>query len=375
VIAAIICLVWAADLLRQRRFQTIAALAISAVTALLLAHTFLHELGNTGAAAASGPPVLLRWRNEDFVLLYMAKYHAITTHTALNHLLAQPAVLLINLFDLGFFAFVLVARIREDRRRTLSPSERTVWAIFLGTLIPYLFLSSASIASPNDLGVDAGFLLRLTLQLWAVAYLYRRWKSHTALPRLAIVCIVLGLSAQLVQIVWQRIYFPLVASQTLHKQLDVLTTDHLSERLYNIREAYQSIPASAGSIQYNPISPMQPALTFYATHQIAAFDHGCGTGYGGNYDLCQSIMPQLVALYGNTLPGFDQGKAGNDRQDAAAPAIATAADAQNICRTLHVSILVAESTDSIWSQPTSWVWTLPTIAANPTVRIIPCPNP
>ncbi len=367
---AIVCLVWVADLLRQRRFHTIAALALSAVTALLLAHTFLRELGSTDGAASSGSLLHLRWRNEDFILLYMAKYHAITRSAALNHLLAQPAVLLINLFDLGFFAFVLVDRIRLDRARSLTPGERTVWAIFLGTAIPYLFLSSASIASPNDLGVDAGLLLRLTLQLWAVQYLYRRRNS---LPRLATACIVLGLSAQLFQVVWQRIYFPLVASQTLPKQLDVLTTDHLSERLYNIREAYQSIPATAGSIQYNPISPMQPALTFYATHQIAAFDHGCGTGYGGNYALCQTILPSLVALYGNTLAGFEKGKAGNDRQDAAAPAVATAADARNVCRTLHLSVLIAESTDSIWSQPTSWVWTLPAIAANPTVRIIPCP--
>ena len=381
-IVAIVCAVWTLDLLRQRKFHTVAALALSAVTALVLANPFLHELGATGGAASSGSLLGLRWRNQDFVLLYMAKYHVLTHKALLDTILAQPAVLLIHLFDLGFFAFVLLYRIRHDRHRTLTPGERTVWAIFLGTLIPYLFLSSASIASPNDLGVDAGFLLRLTLQLWAVPYLYALWRNRTSerlTPALALAatCLGLGLAAQLFQVTWQRIYFPLVASQTLPKQLDLLTTDHLSERLYNIRDAFRTIDRTipSGSIQYNPISPMQPALTFYATHQIAAFDHGCGTGYGGDYKLCQSIMPSLVNLYGNTLEGFDKGKAGNDRQDDAAPTIATQADALTACRTLHLTALIAESTDSIWSKPTSWVWTMTPLVANPTVRIFACPIP
>jgi hypothetical protein len=379
-VVAIVCAVWALDLLRQRRFHTIAALALSAVTALLLAHTFLHELGSTDGAASSGSLLNLRWRNQDFVLLYMAKYHLLTHHALLNGILAQPAVLLIHLFDLGFFAFVLVHRIRRDRNRSLTPGERTVWAIFLGAAIPYLFLSSASIASPNDLGVDAGFLLRLTLQLWAVPYLHALWRdrgSQRLTPALALAsaCLALGLAGQLFQVAWQRLYFPLVGSQTLPKQLDLLTTDHLSERLFNIRDAFRTLDATttAGSIQYNPISPMQPALTFYAHRQIAAFDRGCGTGYGGDYKACQAIMPQLIALYGNTLEGFDHGKAANDRQDNAEPAIATQTDALNACRTLHLVALVAESTDSIWSKRTSWVWTMRPEVANSTVRIFPCP--
>jgi len=381
VVIAIVCAVWTLDLLRQRKFHTIAALAVSAVTALILAHTFLHELGSTDGAASSGSLINLRWRNQDFVLLYMAKYHVLTHKALLNQILAQPAVLLINLFDLGFFAFILLYQIRRDRERTLTPGERTVWALFLGTAIPYLFLSSASIASPNDLGVDAGFLLRLTLQLWAVPYLYTIWQNRrserlTSALVLASTCLVLGLAAQLFQVTWQRIYFPLVGSQTLPKQLDVLTTDHLSERLYNIRDAFRTLHNTTpqGSVQYNPISPMQPALTFYANHQIAAFDHGCGTGYGGSYADCQAIMPQLVALYGNTLEGFDRGKAENDRQDNAAPTVATQADALAACRTLHLTALIAESTDSIWSQPTSWVWTMTPFVANPTVRIFSCPT-
>jgi hypothetical protein len=387
---AIVCVVWAIDLLRQRQYPTLAALAASAPVALILAHTFLHELQTTSAATSGGSLFHLAWRNLEFVRFYQAKYHLISHHAILNFTLQQSAVLAINLFDLGFFLFVLIHRIRRDRHRTLTPGERLTWTILLGAAIPYLFLSSSSIASPNDLGVDSGFLLRLTLQLWAVPWLYTLWQQrHQTIPtpsrRLALIaaftCLALGLAGEAFQITWERLYFPLVASQTLHEQLDVLTTDHLSQRLYNIRTAYRTLdhlphPAPlAAPIQYNPISPMQPALTLYATHQVAASDIGCGTSYGGDYQTCLQLLPTLLHLYGNTPSGIARAHAGNDRQDHADPTVATAADAQATCQNLHLYALVAESTDSIWAQPTSWVWTMPAAISNPTVRVILCPNP
>lgn len=390
---AIGCLLWVVDLIRQRQFPTIAALAGSAVLALLLARTFLDEVFTTTGAAASGSLLSLQWRNTPFVQSYLTKYAPQTDHHVLLHqALLQGAILVLNLFDLGFFFFVLLHRIRRDASRILTPAERTTWAFFLGAALPYFFLSSASIASPNDLGLDAGIFLRLLLQLWAVPWLFELWQqarahrlftgspAHRAGLVLASICLVLGLTGELAQVLDERLYLPLVGSQTIHKQLDFLTADRLSERLYNIRDAYRQLdhtplrPAYAASVQYNPISPMQPALTFYATHQIAAFDRGCGTGYGGDYALCNQIIPGLIELYGNTLDGVARARAGNDRQDAAAPTIASAADALAICRTLHLSSLIAESTDSIWSKPNSWVWTMQPLVTNSTVRVFACPK-
>jgi len=388
VVTAILCCVWAIDLTLQRQWRTLAALALSGIVALLFAHTFLHELQSNSGAVSSDSFMALHWRNADLILSYQKKYAVLrSTHFLINGAVFLIGTLLVNLCDLGFFFFVLVHRLRRDTRRTLLPGERALWAFFLGTSIPYLFLTTQSIASPNDLGVDAGFLLRLILQLWSVPWLYRLWQDrkhhiqpkpgmHSLALRLALSCLALGLFTQAIQIVWERTYFPLIGAQVIPKSLDVFTLDHLPERLYNIREANRTLDQTTpeGSIQYNPIGIMQPALTLYSTHQIAAFDYGCGTGYGGDYTACQAIMPQLITLYGNTAAGFDKGITNNDRQDNAAPSIATAADAQAACRTLHLTALIAESTDSIWSQPTSWVWTMQPIVANSTVRIFACPS-
>ena len=391
-VVAIACVVWAVDLAWQKQFQAVGVLAGSAVVALLLARSFLHELATTDSAG-SGAFASVRFRNWDFVRMYQGKYHVVTHHAWLDLGIAVAGVVAIHLLDLGFYLFVLIHQVRRDRSRRLTVGERAIWALFAGTAIPYLFLSSASIASPNDLGVDAGLLLRLLMQVWAVAWVYGLWtawrrgekpfagsRMRSAGLALAGCCFVLGLAGEALQVVWERLYLPLVGSQTLAKQLDVLTTDRLSERLYNIREAYRLLDrtpnaeAASAAIQYNPIGPMQPALTFYATHQIAAFDIGCGTGYGGSLAACRAVMPGLLRLYGNTEAGSARGKAANDRQDGAADQIAGKAEAEAACRELHVWALVAESTDSIWGRPGSWVWTMEPVVANSTVRIFRCPG-
>ena len=388
IIVTIACTVWGLDLIRQKQTRTLAALAGSAVVALALARGFLHELQDTSGAVSTSF-ITLRWRNDDFIRGYQAKYHLLGHPILVTEAIAQAGVLAINLFDLGFFLFVLLHRFRQDRSRKLTPPERAMWAFALGTAIPYFFLSSASIASPNDLGVDSGFLLRLLLQLWAVPLLYQVWQDRRLTtpppPRgwafsLAVAALVIGLAGEVFQVVWERTYFPLVASRTFARQLDILTTNHLSERLFNIREAYRAAdrtfgaPSPAASIQYNPISPLQPALTFYSTHQIAAFDPGCGTGYGGDYAACLAVMPRLLALYGNTGAGILRARAGNDRQDGAATSGDTADDGRAMCRQLHLSFLIAESLDPVWARPQSWVWTMIPVAANDTVRILRCPT-
>ena len=379
----------------QRQFRTrcrhSAGSGIVALVACTMA--FYTSLQTTdGSEAVSANFISIRWRNYRLCShFYQTKYHLVTSAIALmnSDVIAQAGVLTINFFDLGFFFFVLIHRIRHDANRRLTALERALWAFVMGTAIPYFFLSSASIASPNDLGVDSGLLLRVLLQLWAVPLVYQVWRErrrsatrsrHGWAFTLAAATLFVGLAGEIFQVAWERIYFPLVGSQTLAKQLDILTTDHLAQRLFNIREAYRAVdrtndsPPASASVQYNPISPMQPALTFYSTHQIAAFDPGCGTGYGGDYTACLAVMPRLLALYGNTKGGIERARAGNDRQDGAASWGDTAEDAQAMCRELHLTFLIAESLDSVWLKPTSWVWTLDPLAANETVRVFRCPT-
>jgi hypothetical protein len=379
---------WAVDLIRRRDWPTIASLAFAGALALLLAHGYLQEL-STGSSAASGF-ANLAWRNDAFLAYQQARHHLLTTHGRLLAALArQPLVLLMDFFDLGLYLLVFIHRLRRDilHPGRLTAAQSALWSLVLGAAIPFFFLTSTATSGPNDLGVDAGFLLRLALQLWAVPYLWDLWQQHknpqptthrgTAI--FATTLLILGLSAQLYQSLSERLYNPLITST--QKQMDNFTKDHLAQRLYNIRQALLTfdtlVPPSApdtNALQFNPIGTMLPAETIYNDHQLAAWDTGCGTSYGGDYKSCAPIYAALLHLFGNTQAGFDRGRAANDRQDAAAPTVATTADFLAVCARLHTRAIMAESTDSIWAQPTSWVWTQTPMVANETVRILPCPT-
>jgi hypothetical protein len=382
---------WAIDLTRRRDFPTIAALALAGMLALALAHGYLQEL-STDSSAASGF-ANLAWRNDSFIALQQARHHLLIAHSRLLTAIArQPMVLLMDFFDLGLYLLVLIHQFRRDilRPGRLTASQSALWALILGAAIPCFFLTSTATSGPNDLGVDAGFLLRLGLQLWAVPYLWDLWQQHKhrqqnphrATAIFATTLLLLGLSAQLYQSLSERLYYPLIGSNLIPKQMDNFTKDHLARRFYNIRQALLTfdtlVPPSApdtNALQFNPIGTMLPAETIYNDHQLAAWDTGCGTSYGGDYTACAPIYASLLHLFGNTQAGFLAGRAANDRQDAADPNVATTADFLAVCARLHPRAIMVESTDSIWSQPASWVWTQAPMVANETVRILPCPNP
>jgi hypothetical protein len=383
---------WAIDLIRRRDFPTIAALALAGVLALALAHGYLQEL-STNSSAASGF-ANLAWRNDAFVAMELARRHLLQLHSHILAVLArQPLVLLMDFFDLGLYLLILIHRLRRDLLRLgrLTANQSALWCLVLGAAIPCFFLTSTATSGPNDLGVDAGFLLRLGLQLWAVPYLWDLWQQHKQhqpqpAPRrataiFATTLLILGLTAQLYQSISERLYYPVIGSNLIHKQMDNFTKDHLARRFYNIRQALLTydtlVPPSApdtNALQFNPIGTMLPAETIYNDHQLAAWDTGCGTSYGGDYAACAPIYAALLHLFGNTQAGFLAGRASNDRQDAADPNVATTADFLAVCARLHPVAIMVESTDSIWSKPTSWVWTQTPMVANQTVRILPCPT-
>ncbi len=383
---------WAFDLLRRRQFAVAGALAGAGVLAVLLAHPYLREL-STGSSAASGF-ASLRWRNDSFVAGYQARIHALSNlSNTVSILIRQPLVLVLDFFDLGFYTLVLghgFRRWRQSARWTAG--QCALASLIAGAAIPALFLSSTATSGPNDLGVDAGFLLRFGLQIAAVPWVwgwYQRWQANRlrdlgtwqrASVAFGALLFALGLAAQLYQIPDERFYYALLGDSRLHKQIDTFTKDRLAERLYNVRSAYAAmnklIPPTAlddNAVQFNPIGTMRPAETLYTNHQIASWDMGCGTSYGGDYASCAPAIANLLFLYGNTRAGVDKGRADNDRQDGAAPRAATLADFEQTCHTLHLRAIVAESTDPIWRKLESWVWSAPLLTGNGTVRILACP--
>ncbi len=379
---------WAVDLARRRDGRTVLLLASSGLIALGLAHGYLREL-TAGSSAASGF-VNLAWRNDAFVADQLGAHAVARFAPWLRGLVRQPMVLVLHFFELGFYSLVLVVALRQGwRTKGRLDVGRCAWyALLLGAGVPMLFLTSRATSGPNDLGFDAGFLVRFALQLWAAGCIWDRWqerrrvpgKSWRAIETAAVVLAGLGLLAQGYQVLSIRLYFPVVGSGRAHKQMDVLTEDHLAERLGNVRTALtlfdREVPASAPdteAVQFNPVGVMLPAEVYFSDHQIASWDTGCGTSYGGDYRACAPVFSSLLFLYGNTLAGVVRGRAQNDRQDGAAGRVATADDLAAVCRQLRLRAVVAESTDSIWAKPHSWVWTAPVMVALPTVRVVSCP--
>ena len=380
---------WAIDLARRRDWRTLISLAGAGFIALLLAHGYLAEL-SAGSSAAKGF-LGLAWRSDSFAGVETSRFLNIGSHSPfVNFLLRQPAVALLDFAELGFYIFVLAAAIRQDLLRPgrLSPGRCLWWALLFGAAVPAYFLSSVATSGPNDLGFDAGFLFRLGLQLWAVDWLRALW-SRRAEPRTrwqqagvasAFLLAFLGVSAQLYQALSIRLYFAVVGSGLAGKQMDILTRDRLSERLYNIyaalrqfdREVTPSRPDTE-AIQFNPIGPLVVPEVYFNTHQVASWDTGCGTSFGGDYSHCAPIYRSLLFLYGNTERGVGRSRAQNTLQDGAADRVATSTDLATICHNLKLRAVVADATDSIWSQPNSWVWTAAPLVANATVRVIGCP--
>ncbi len=380
---------WAVDLLRRRQWASLGSLAGSGAIALLLAHGYLTEL-SSGSSAADGL-LGLAWRSNSFAGGEIPRFlPAAWQYPAGAAVLRQCLVALLDFMELGFYLFVLCAAVRQDLLRPgrLSPSRCAWWALLLGAALPCFFLSSTPTKGPNDLGFDAGFLFRLCLQLWAVDWVRTQWRERNQLrgswPRLAFagaLCLaILGLSAQVYQALSIRLYFPLVGSGWAHKQVDVLTQDHLAERLYNIRAALRQfdreVPPSrpdTEAVQFNPIGPLLPPQIYFNTHQVASWDTGCGTSFGGDYARCAPIYASLLYLFGNTEAGIIHSRAQNTSQDGAAARVATSADLAAVCKSLQLRAVIADATDSIWAHHDSWVWTGPVLVANSTVRVIGCP--
>ena len=383
---------WALDLLRRREWATLGSLAASGILALALAHSYLQEL-SSGSSAATGF-LGFAWRSNSFAAVELARFtHPGAPNALISFALRQLVVAALDFMELGFYLLVLCAAVHHDliHPGRLSRGRCLWWALLLGAGIPTYFLSSVATSGPNDLGFDAGFLFRLCLQLWAVGWVGAWWQRRREgsarqrpIQRLgfafAASLAALGIAAQIYQVLSIRLYFPLVGSGLVHKQVDILLQNQLSTRLFNIREALQQldreVPPSrpdTEAVQFNPIGPLLAPQMYFNNHQVASWDAGCGTSFGGDYSHCAPLYASLLFLYGNTQGGVLRSRALNTFQDGAATRVASAEDLAAVCRTLKLRAVVADASDSIWAHPGSWVWTGPVLVANGTVRVIGCP--
>jgi hypothetical protein len=312
------------------------------------------------------------------------KLHIPFSHAPYRYPVALAYLPFLYFVELGLFTFVIWYQFKFDflSGRPLTERAQILWALFLGLALPALLLSSEPTQGINDLGRHAGLALRLVLIVWAAPMLantrlqLRSGATPTRPGRWVIgittACIAIGLCGQLWQVVLDRIYIPLVAHNVVDSQL--LFLDHAP--FLGIRNANQAvddaIPSSA-LIQSNPEGFYQPIFTFYTSHRMAAGDGGCEAAFGGNIDLCKSIViPPLHALFGGSshMPLIEDAPL----QLPPDPTQMTVANFRNVCSQMHLSALLATRRDLAWQYPNTWVWAQPTLYADDDVRVIACPT-
>ncbi len=383
----IVGLLWFLDTARRRQSRYMASLAGTIILVWFLSRPFLRELHTNGSAAHGF--ATFAWRSDDFVRMFTYRAHAMAAHPAIALISRQPAVLLLDFFELGFFAFVAGHQFKAELLPSLRGAinldlgRRLLWFTFIGSSVVALSLSSAVTQSANDLGMHSGMVVRYVLMLWSVPWLAKRWKRRNALAQdlwqsklivwSAGACLICGFLGTLYNVALIRLFWPLAERGLIHGPTDIMLSDDLSKRLSSIRSAWRvsdALPLDA-RVQFNPTGILQPAFAYFSNRQIVASDSGCGTSFGGSLTSCAPVSAELHFLYGTqTVPTMVKSIPVYEPVTT----VATTEDFARVCRDLNLSELMATSTDHAWDQPTSWVWTVTPSFTSAYVRVFRCPT-
>ena len=203
------------------------------------------------------------------------------------------------------------------------------------------------------------------LLLWAAVYLTNRFSAHRESPvrglsdqqlfnAVLYLLLAIGGASTLYQLGMLRVYS--VLSDRYH------WTDFMQlasgDETFALRSAYSEIdrvePANA-VVQYNPDSKLTTPMLVYSRYQQAAGDPGCMTTFGGSAAECAPVETGLQAIF-----------------DPHAGSNSSKAEADKICRALHINVLVVNALDPVWDQKDSWVWQETPMIQNAFVRVYRC---
>ena len=345
--------VWVLRLLLKRRVVTAVPYVAAGIGAILLSALYLRELTGGAGSAATSASFILSLRGQPIGL-----------HGLRNEVIAILKVLCIYGIEFGFFGLVAVIQLCRDiaHRKMLSEGEIACWYLAGCSLLVATFVRSTVIAN-NDLGFRSIMFTQFIFLLWGARILHSRLKDHRdrkAAPSLGTellnfaLCITLclGLLASSYQVLMLRLY-PVLADHGRVPALRALGADN-----FLIRSAYQTLASHIppqSIVQPNPDSTIPHDLLLYSNHQtVDAGAPNCGTTFGGSLLRCQQIQEDIRHLFQSPRADWRE------------------ADA--LCNSLFINVLLVTREDAVWHNPDSWVWRREPIVANNFVRTFACGN-
>ena len=360
----------------ERTFRHVWCLACGAVGAVVLLIPYLLELTHASSSMQGGrvfgfgvremiPPGFLLGTA---LLRNLGGHHPELAVNLAKLILLVPGYAV----ELGFYSVVMLIYLVPAWRgkKPLSSAERSLLVIALATL-PVITFVRSWVLNSNDFGWRAAAILQFPLLLLASG-LVADWEEATkhrgteaacqpAAPHwLRTICslaLALGMVGTVCQGLIIRYSLPFGEKnlRARHATPDpgMFTHDpYISAIGYARLNAL--IPRDA-VVQFNPYHPYKIAEVtdvMYVGHQsvITSDQPGCGSELGGDPSGCTPMAAILDRLY----------------------AASSAEQARAACHQLGIQYLVARIYDPAWYNKQSWVWTLPTVVADPEFRALDC---
>ncbi|HEV2471841.1 MAG TPA: hypothetical protein VGS41_04205, partial [Chthonomonadales bacterium] len=296
--------------------------------------------------------------------------HPVVAQDLANLVLLAPGYAL----ELGFyFAVFLICVVPAWRGRTpLTAAQRSLVFICVATF-PIITFVRCNVLPGNDFSFRGALLIQYSLLLlgsevitaWSLADSKHSVPIDSAglpsnspqwLRSVAALALVIGATTIVCQaLVLRSITFLGDWHTTTAYGPGVLSRSHnayISSIGYAQLDA--AIPQNA-VVQFNPFVPepfwVVPDQIGVARQTAIAGDQPwCGAEIGGDPSGCQAMAAALDSLYHG----------------------ATAEQARATCRQYGIQYLVARIFDPVWSDKSSWVWTLPPVVQDPEFRGLDC---
>jgi hypothetical protein len=322
-------------------------------TALAGTLPYLHQLGGAGGTS-EGAFVAFTVRSMTFLEIILSGSGLSWNQIAWANLAALP----LNYFLETGLAFVLAGiwlRRAWRRRRNLREPELIALGLFFTALFVATFLRSGVIAN-NDLAWRGALIGQLILVIWSAGPLSAWWRLRR-FPRgrrstgLITGLVVLGLGSSAYELILVRSYFPLMEARRVPVVEWFSKTAETGRRTFDARFVYEQLhrdlPADA-IVQANPAHWTDLYHGLYSGRQTAAFDRGCGSGFGGDPSPCPAMQSDLAPLF------WSDG------------------DIDRACDKWGIRALIAEDDDPIFQDPAAWPWARHPVAVTERVRAVRC---